>query len=218
MAKIEKTLSTWASNPAAMLRLEEILKLTQRTSVIMSLLSIRERDRELLRSQCIIIAERCGFKYQPSRGLEATKRAKQFTAQVRTSLAYMINILGVSDDAGLARGAAGAIVSEEWVDRLINAYHLYLQDNMLTPANADVPFELLVHAWRAIQNGHAQSCRCENCGSIHYEFSDSPASGCPVCRHLGLAILPKQSASGSWARSNLSTARAAGRTSQLAIA
>lgn len=196
MSKIDKSVGFWASNPIALLRLQKIVRLSQRTSFIMQLMSLKPEEESLLKTQIKAILTAQGIEYNPPRGNAGANNPKIYSAAVRFSLAVIICILHNSADGGVDFDSeSGRLDSGEWVDRLINAYHLYLQLSKTNPQEAEVSFELFVTSWTALQQSKGSICNCTNCGSSHFTLHISPAQACPVCSQLKLAALPKDARS-----------------------
>lgn len=210
MSKSERPAEDWTTNPSVMLRLEKIIKLSQRTHFILELLALPERDISLVKKHTKILCERTRGFYNPPRGNSGgPTRPNYFTTKIRFGLSVLMSLMNGSADDGLADEGRG-FGSGEIVDRLINTYHLYLSLSKATPEEADVSFEIFVYSWRNIHLGQAVMDHCDNCGSIHYIFHNSPAQGCPVCCQLKLAILPKTPAnppSEVWAKRSSATRR-----------
>ncbi len=183
----------WSSNPAILCRLQQLMKLTQRTTFIAELLGLPESDIKSLKKTLKTMAVHAGVSYHPPSGRGGgQKRAQAFTTKIRFALSVLMGLLSNSSDDGL--NIEAGLESGEWVDRLINTYHMYLhvsgQTNVDDP---DVNFEWFYYSVKEIQQGTAVADHCDNCGSIHFHFHDAPAKVCPVCCQLRLAIVPRQS-------------------------
>lgn len=187
-------ISQWAADPSAMIRLEQIVLLTQRTNFIKQLLLIPDAEEKQLRSQIKIILDKHSIVYTPPRGRQGGARnMKPLDSRIRYGISVLLGIHMNTDDGGVVVNQEGRLLSTDTLDRLIYAYHRYLQLHRVTATDATVNFELFVKCWQAIQLGDAVLEVCSNCGSAHVNFRVAMAHTCPVCINLNLAELPKQS-------------------------
>lgn len=186
-------ISQWAADPAAMVRLEQIVLLTQRTDLIKQLLLIPDSEELQLKSQIKVILAKHQIDYIPPRGrsIEAIK-SKPYSTRTKFALAVLLGIHMNTEDGGVVADSEGRLLSTDVLDRLIYAYHRYLQLHRVSAMDASVSFELFVKCWQAVQLGDAVLEICNNCGATHVNFRVSMSHTCPVCTNLNLAELPKQ--------------------------
>lgn len=184
--------SQWAADPAAMMRLEQIVLLTQRTDLIKQLLLIPDSEEQLLKSQIKVILAKHQIEYSPPRGRASdTKNPKQYGSRARFAIAVLLGLQMNTEDGGVVADREGRLLSNDVLDRLIYAYQRYLQLHRVNANDAAVSFELFVKCWQSVQVGDAVLEICDNCGSSHGNFRIAMAHHCPVCANLNLADLPK---------------------------
>jgi hypothetical protein len=194
MKKLTKALilSQWAADPATMTRLEQIVLLTQRTDLIKQLMLIEDGFEGQLRIQIKVICDKHNIPYVPPRGRTGdTKNPKQFYGRVRFDISVLLGLFLSSNDGGVVSSKEGRLLSTDVLDRLIFAYHRYLQLHRVTSAQATVSFELFVKSWQAVQMGEAVMANCTNCGSTYVNFRSAMQHQCPVCTSLNLAMLQR---------------------------
>lgn len=186
---------SWVINPSILTRLEQLIRLSQRTDFIQELLALPVKDRAVVKRYIKTLSAQMGIEYNPPRGVGGGPQRKHyFTAKVRLGLSVLMGIM-VAGGGGSALSLSeegDGLVPDHIIDRLINAFHLYLQLNRATPSTSDVTFELFVNSWRELQMGTADLELCGNCGSMHYIPHVLAAQVCPSCSQLNLALLPKQ--------------------------
>ena len=187
-----RVISNWATDPVALSRLEEVVLLTQRTDLIKQLLLIPDADEKQLKIQIKVILQKHQIDYAPPRGRPVdTKNPKQYGSKARFALAILLGLHLNNDDGGVIADGEGGICSTDVLDRLICAYHRYLDLQQVSPNEAVVSFDFFVKSWRAVQLGEAVLTICKNCGSTHGNFRIAMSHHCPVCSNLNLPELPK---------------------------
>ena len=195
MRKLTKALilSQWAADPATMTRLEQIVLLTQRTELIKQLMLIEDGFEGQLRLQIKVICDKHNIPYIPPRGRTGdTRNGKPFDGKARFGISVLRGLFLNSNDGGVVFSREGRLLSTDVLDRLIFAYHRYLQLQRGTSDKAIVSFELFVKSWQAVQMGEAVMANCTNCGSTYINFRSAMAHQCPVCIHLRLPVLKRQ--------------------------
>lgn len=177
-----------AMDVVALERFEKLVLLTQRTELIKQLLLVPDSQEYLLKSHIKAILEKHGLPYSPPRGrFGDSKNPKRYGGRVRFALAILLGMQMNTDDGGVVVDQEGRILSTEVLDRLIHAYHRYLQLHEISARDAEVSFEFFVQCWQSVQTGDAVLEVCGNCGSSHGNFRVAMTHQCPICVSLNLS-------------------------------
>lgn len=173
-------LSQWAADPEKMARFEALALLSQRTSFVKNLLCLSDND-DVIRMQIQVVCRKHNVACKVPRGSGFDGvHLKSVTIHQRYIVSFLMNILLATTHGGIGVSDDG-LDTENLLDRMIYSYRRYLSLAVMTPAEADVSFEMFYLLWKAYTLGQIDLHGCSNCGSSFINLRVSQSIQCPLC-------------------------------------
>jgi hypothetical protein len=185
-------LSQWAADPAKMARFEALALLSQRTLFLKNMLGLRDND-DVIRMQVQAVCAKHGVECKMPRGNGIDgEHLKSITSHQRYIISFLLNTVLATTCGGIAQSDEG-LDTENLIDRLVYAYRRYLALAVLTPAQAEVSFEMFYVQYKAYNLGQVDLTPCNNCGANFVNLRVSQSIQCPLCITHRHAVVPGKS-------------------------
>jgi hypothetical protein len=186
-------LTEMLNDPMRLYRFTELATLTQRTTLVKSLLGLTESDI-FIRTEIQRVRKHRGMDCRLARGNPAgPTQLRDLRSEERYMASVLMKML-TADNSGLLEldQEDNALLGNAVVDRLIYTYRRYLGGLKMSVEDAPLSFETFVSIYRAWVNSEVEFVACSNCGSEHLSTMTAHSARCPICHMHKHAVTSKR--------------------------